>query len=218
MATNKPDFESTYGAPFTAVHRQFRSKIPLKQVRHPQEPTVVAQPCPSGTCRWDGRETSYFEWLGAGIYSTDLRSSIHTVRPHFLHELYFGFGERFFYSCAWTHSRKCCPSCGPGEFRIALRGKELRLMAVIEQGNFAGCLLIPEDVCRHSGSARACRSGAFDGILEVGIGRRLIALMGRTSFTLEVALWQGGLPVDVLPRASSLEIRVLYLRLARPAQ
>jgi hypothetical protein len=216
MATNKPDFESTYGAPFRAVHRRFGSKTPASAVRRHPEPTVVAQPLAYLNVQVDGRETSYFEWLGSGIYSTDLRGSILNVQPHFLHELHFGFGDRFFYLRVNAFP-EMLPKLQDCEFRIALRGSnELRLMVVIEKGNFAGCLLDMEDVCILG--LHELVEVAFDKILEVGIGRRLIALMGQTSFTLEVALWRGGLPADVLPRASSLQVRLGTDAFAWPVQ
>lgn len=208
MATNKPDFESTYGSPLTEVPGQFRSKIPPRPLRDrpgaAPEPPFLAQPLAYVTVQVDGRETSYFEWLGAGIYSTDPRRGTHNIRPYFLHELHFGFGERFFYVRVdafpeMLHKLREC------EFRIMLRGsKELRLIVVIEGGKFAGCLLDTEDVCILG--PHEFVQAAFDRILEVGIGRRLIALIGQTPLKLEVALWRGGLPADTLPREGSLEV------------
>jgi hypothetical protein len=59
---------------------------------------------------------------------------------------------------------------------------------------------------------------AFDKILEVALGRRLIALAGQTSLTLEVALWYAGLPLDLLPREISLEVKLGVDAFAWPVQ
>ena len=207
MATHKVDFESTPVSPLTEVPRGFRSKTPRRPLGHRRgpspEPAFIAQPLAYLNVQVDGRENSYFEWLGAGIYSTDLRRSTPT-QSHFLRELRFGFGENFFYlrvdSFPETlHKLRDC------EFRIMLRGnKNLRLMVVIEQGKFVGSLLDTEDVCILG--PHELVQAAFDRILEVGIGRRLVALIGQAPFTVEVALLRGGLPADVLPREGSLEV------------
>jgi len=47
---------------------------------------------------------------------------------------------------------------------------------------------------------------ACDRILEVSVARKLLRLGQRNSFSLVIALWEGGLPVDLLPAEGSLEV------------
>jgi hypothetical protein len=47
---------------------------------------------------------------------------------------------------------------------------------------------------------------AFERILEVSVNRSEINLKGQKTLRLGVALWHGGLPVDVLPAEGFLEI------------
>jgi hypothetical protein len=47
---------------------------------------------------------------------------------------------------------------------------------------------------------------SFDRILEVAIRRSEVNLKGQTKLKLGVALWHGGLPVDVLPAEGYLEV------------
>jgi hypothetical protein len=47
---------------------------------------------------------------------------------------------------------------------------------------------------------------SFDRILEVAIYRGELNLKGQTKLKLGVALWHGGLPVDVLPAEGFLEV------------
>jgi hypothetical protein len=47
---------------------------------------------------------------------------------------------------------------------------------------------------------------AFDRILEVAIHRDQLDLKGQTELKLGVALWHGGLPVDVLPAEGFLDV------------
>jgi hypothetical protein len=58
------------------------------------------------------------------------------------------------------------------------------------------CLLNPKSVAE----------AAFDRILEVAIQRSEVSLKGHTKLRLGVALWHGGLPVDVLPAGGFLEV------------
>ena len=53
---------------------------------------------------------------------------------------------------------------------------------------------------------RENRKPAFDRILEVSVKRDQIDLKGQKSLRLGVALWHGGLPVDVLPAEGFLEV------------
>jgi hypothetical protein len=166
--------------------------------------------------RVDGHETSYFEWLGAGIYCADERCAAQNCRSQTLQELHYGFSERFFYLRV---------DALPGllselrnfEFRISLRGsEELRLLVAVEEGNFAGCLLDTEDLCILG--PHELVEVAFDKILEVAIGRRLLRLAGQTSLMLNVALWRCGLPAEFLPLDSSLEVKLGTDAFAWPAE
>jgi hypothetical protein len=42
--------------------------------------------------------------------------------------------------------------------------------------------------------------------LEVSVAKQMLLLGNRKSLSLGVALWEGGLPVDVLPAEGMLEI------------
>ena len=58
------------------------------------------------------------------------------------------------------------------------------------------CLLRPETFV----------SAAYGNILEVGFSRTLFDLSGRKGLLLNVAIWQSGMPVDVLPLEGMLEV------------
>ena len=49
---------------------------------------------------------------------------------------------------------------------------------------------------------------AFETILEVAIHKDLFDLRGATRLRLGVALWHGGLPVDVLPAEGILDVQL----------
>jgi len=64
----------------------------------------------------------------------------------------------------------------------------------VEKGRV--CLLNPKNVAQ----------AAFERILEVSVDRSELSLKGQKTLRLGVALWHGGLPVDVLPAEGFLEI------------
>jgi hypothetical protein len=51
-------------------------------------------------------------------------------------------------------------------------------------------------------------SAAYDKIIEVSLARELFDLKNRKSLLLSAALWEGGLPIDVLPIDGMLELNL----------
>jgi len=93
------------------------------------------------------------------------------------------------------------------EFRITIgAAEEINIVAKLVRGHLQEfavekgrlCLLNPQTVAEAS----------FDRILEVAIHRSEIDLKGQSMLKLGVALWHGGLPVDVLPAEGYLEVRL----------
>ena len=80
------------------------------------------------------------------------------------------------------------------ETRITLSVDQGRLGCIVEQGGV--CLLHPETML----------SAAYGKIIEISLARELFDLRGRRELLLSVALWSGGLPVDVLPVEGMLGI------------
>jgi len=62
------------------------------------------------TVKIDGRESNYFEWLGAGLYATDRRQSAMHGRAYVLGDLHYGFGPESFY-LRWIRYPRLWPKC-----------------------------------------------------------------------------------------------------------
>ncbi len=84
--------------------------------------------------------------------------------------------------------------------------QELRVVVRLEEGRVSGYLVESKDLCV-LGPDDMVRV-AFDRILEVSVAREMIQLGDRKSISLGVALWEGGLPVDLLPTEGMLEIQL----------
>jgi hypothetical protein len=66
----------------------------------------------------------------------------------------------------------------------------------VEKGNV--CLLNPKELVE----------AAYQKHLEVAVNRDLLELKGMTRFTVGVALWHGGLPIDVLPAEGFFDVQL----------
>ena len=152
----------------------------------------------------DGRETSYFEWLGAGLYSADLQESAMHGRTHHLHELRYGFDrETLFLRVDWIAGalqelREC-------EFHLRVKAAiEVVVIVEVQAGKIIGHSVEQAGMCLLAGKEKV--NAALDSILEVSIPRELVPLSGNNSLEVGVALWHGGLPVDVLPAQGTLPV------------
>ena len=139
----------------------------------------------------DGRESSYFEWLGAGSYATDRRTSAMHGREYVLGDFYYGFGPSQFFLRVDPIAEAIAEM---SDFQLRLTmwdSRETRITLGVDQGRFdyiveqgGVCLLHPESVLRRL-MARSLRfrSSANSSIYAAA-----------ASCSLSVALWSGGLP------------------------
>ena len=212
-----PEHSSAYDAEFDALYRRHLTQIYvalgaeapatlLQPIKRKPERAFVVAPSAYLSVQVNGRESSYFEWLGAGLYSADRQSGALHGRSYFLHELHYGFDEGNLYvrvdsfPKALLELREC-------ELRLTLRAtEELRVTARLEQGRLVGWDVTRNDV--RVSRRREKVSVAFDQILEVRVARGLLNLGQQASLPISVALWRGGLPVDVLPAEGWLEVKL----------
>jgi hypothetical protein len=206
---NDAEFDALYRKHLTAVYLALGQVAP-EELANPikRQPEHAVQLAPSGFLHItvDGRDTSYFEWLSAGLYSPERRGGSMHGRMFYLHELRYGFEEDRF-SVRVDAFFETLSELEDPEFRITIHGEEEVVIVVnLERGRMKEfavekgrvCLLNPKSVAE----------AAFDRILEVSIRREELNLKGKTKLRLGVALWHGGLPVDVLPAEGFLDINL----------
>jgi alpha-amylase/alpha-mannosidase (GH57 family) len=206
---NDAEFDALYRKHLTAVYIALGHVAPQELAKPiKRQPEHALQLAPVGILHVtvDGRDTSYFEWLHAGLYSPERRGGAMHGRTFYLRELRYGFEEERF--CVRVD---CFPEVlqelEDSEFRINIGGvDELTIVVKIERGRMKEfavekayfCLISPQTVAE----------AAFDRILEVAIHRSELNLKGQTRLKLGIALWHGGLPVDVLPAEGILEVNL----------
>ncbi len=197
---NDAEYDALYRKHLTQVYLALGLPAPdelAEPIKRKPERALVAPPAEFLHVRVDGRESSYFEWLGAGLYSADRRGGAMHGRAALLHELHYGFDERFLYIRVDLLSGALA-SLGDFEFHVTVRAEdELRIVAAVQHGKLVRYHLERDEACLPAPDERFL--AAFHHILEVAIGRELVRLGPRRSLSIGVALWQGGLPLDVLP-------------------
>jgi alpha-amylase/alpha-mannosidase (GH57 family) len=206
---NDAEFDALYRKHLTAVYLALGQVAPQELAKPiKRQPEHALQLPPTGFLKIsvDGRDTSYFEWLGAGLYSPERRGGAMHGRTFYLHELFYGFEpDRF---CVRVDPfLDLLGELEDSEFRITIGGaEEINIVVKLVRGHLQEfavekgrlCLLNPKTVAEAS----------FDRILEVAIRRSEIDLKGQTKLKLGVALWHGGLPLDVLPAEGFLEVHL----------
>jgi alpha-amylase/alpha-mannosidase (GH57 family) len=206
-SANDAEFDSLYRKHLTAIYSALGVPAPdalAHAIKRAPERARRDSPTAFLDVIVDGRESSYFEWLGAGLYATDRKGATMHGRSHVFGDLHYGFGERQFYlrvdplPDAFSEMQ---------EFQVRLTlwdAHETRITLKAEEGKLAGAVVERSGVCILQPDAVV--SAAFGRILEVSVARELFDLQGRRELLLSVALWKGGLPVDVLPAEGMLNI------------
>ena len=208
-SANDEEFDAFYRKLLTEAYLALGAVAPdvlAEPIKRQLERALVLPPSAHLSVKVDGRESSYFEWLGAGMYSSDRRSSAMHGRLLLLHELHYGFDDKRFYLRVDVFA-EALAELKDAEFRITLlAGQVLRVVVHLEKGRASSYLVESRDFCL-LGPDEAVQV-ACDKILEVSVAKEMLLLGERKSISLGVALWEGGLPVDMLPAEGLLEIEL----------
>jgi len=210
-----PEHASANDAEFDALYRKHLTEIynalgepPPAALAHPikRAPQRGRRELPTAylDVQVDGRESNYFEWLGAGLYATDRAGGAMHGRRCVLSEFYYGFApERF-----WLRVDPVPEAIAEmPEFQLRVTiwdSRETRVTLRIQDGKLAKSVVENGGICPLHPETLV--SAAYDKILEIGISKELFDLHERNGLLLSVAVWQAGLPVDVLPLEGMLEV------------
>src|SRR6202166_4808979 len=193
---NDAEFDALYRKHLTGVYLALGQVAPeelAKPIKRMPERAYQLYPSTFLKVKVDGVDSSYFEWLGAGVYSPERRGGSMHGRVFFLKKLRYGFeGERFVLRV------DCFPETiaelEDAEFRIVIGAKEEVAVVVktdrgrvkeyaVEKGRV--CLLNPKELVET----------AYQRHLELAVNRDVLQLKGGTKFTVGGALGHGGLPI-----------------------
>jgi alpha-amylase/alpha-mannosidase (GH57 family) len=206
---NDAEFDALYRKHLTAIYLALGQVAPeelAKPIKRKPEHAVQLAPTALLNIKVDGRDTSYFEWLGAGLYSPERRGGSMHGRIFYLHELRYGFEDGRF--CVRIDPFvEALSELEDPEFRITVGGAaEATIVVQLERGHVQSFAVERDRLCLLN--PKLVAEVAFERILEVAINKDQIDLAGQTNLRLGVALWHGGLPVDVLPAEGFLDVQL----------
>jgi alpha-amylase/alpha-mannosidase (GH57 family) len=208
-SANDAEFDAFYRKLLTEAYLALGAEAPdvlAEPIKRQPERALVLPPSAYLNVKVDGRESTYFEWMGAGLYSADRRSSSMHGRLLLLHELRYGFDDKHFHLRADVFA-EALAELRDAEFRITVRAEqELRVVVHLQEGRVSGYLVESRDLCL-LGPDEVVKV-ACDKILEVSVAKEMFILGRRKSILLGVAIWEGGLPVDLLPAEGLLEVQL----------
>jgi hypothetical protein len=206
-SVNDTEFDELYRKHLTEIYVALGEQAP-DALAHPikKAPERGRREAPESylDVRVDGRESSYFEWLGAGLYIRDSRGGTMHGRGRVLAELLYGFNESHFYLRV-DPVREAIAEIPDFQLRLTVwDSRETRITVRVAKSKFAGCILEQAGVCLLHPESLV--TAAYGKIIEVSMARELFDLRGRRALLLSVALWEGGLPIEVLPVDGMLEL------------
>ena len=216
---NDLEFDELYRKYLTTAYLALGQEAPAelgKPIKRAPEHALLLPPSEFLKIKVDGRDSSYFEWLGAGLCAPERRGTAMHGRVFYLRELRFGFGENAFFLRADVFPEGF-GALDEQEFRITVRGaEEMSVVARLSRGRLTEYSVEKNHVCLLD--SKTVAEVAFDRILEVALRRDALNLKGRTSLLVSVALWHGGLPVDLLPGQGQLEVKLGEENFAWPVE
>ena len=204
---NDAEFDALYRKHLTGIYLALGQVAPeelAKPIKRRPEHALKLAPAGVLKVKVDGRDTSYFEWLGAGLYSPERRGGSMHGRVFYLHELRYGFEEGRF--CVRIDPfPEALGELEDPEFRITIGGAdEVTIVVKLERGHLKEFAVEKDRLCLLN--PKSVAEVAFERVLEVAIKKDQINLEGQLRLKLGVALWHGGLPVDVLPAEGFLDV------------
>jgi len=166
-------------------------------------PTGLIQP------RIDGAVTNYFEWLGAGLYLPDPRSSSMHGTAGIWEALYYGFSAEALF-LRLDLSEAFLKDHPEFEVRVNVVDKSrIRIHASIRPGGLSGLNLWKNDepLLTPPGMATQLQV-AFHRIFELRLDYSLLGYETHQQVRLQVSIWANVLPLQVIPQEGWLSLKL----------
>jgi alpha-amylase/alpha-mannosidase (GH57 family) len=197
-SANRIEFDQLYRSHLANVYR-FLGLTPPEELSRPILRITARDERvpPTGSIHAviDGEVTSYFEWLGAGLYRVDERSGSMHGSKFLVRELHFGSdGESLFLRLDFQ----------PGT-EAELAGIEVRInLQSLDQGvtPYAATIRFDGAIARGPEPVEC----AFARVLEAKFPLGIAGVEGGGGLKFQLSLWQGGLPLDAVPRQGWIEL------------
>ena len=209
---NDEDFDLLYRKHLSNIYRLLGGSptdelaVPIKR---PRVRALTVAPSAQIHPTIDGRVTTYFEWMGAGLCQPDYRSgSMHGV-AQIVEALYYGYCEEAVY-LRMDLSETFLRDHPDFEIRINVKGESrVRLHAAISAGGvktvelWKGGVSLPVPL----GTDEQVEV-AFRQVFELRLDYGVLGVAPHERISLQGSIWFNGLPLQVLPQEGWLPLEL----------
>jgi hypothetical protein len=198
-SANREEFDQLYRSHLANVYR-FLNLMPPEELSRPILRVAIQaeQISPSGGIAptIDGEVSSYFEWMGAGVYRVDERSGSMHGKKFLVKEVQYGSdGGNLFVRVDFHQG-----------YEQEVLGMEVRFTAVGMDSGRSSQMTVAFD----HGGARAegiqsveCALGR---VLELEIPLGSIGVTPGRGVRFQLSIWESGLPMDAVPQQGWIEL------------
>jgi len=209
---NDEDFDLLYRKHLSNIYRLLGGSpsdelaVPIKR---PRAQAVVVAPSARIEPRVDGRVTTYFEWLGAGVYQPDYHSgSMHGV-AQLVEALYYGYSDKALYLRVDLSEafRRDHPEF---EVRVNLNGQSrAKLHATVTTAGVAAVEFLRggESVLVPLATGEQVQVACKD-VFELRLDFLVLGITPRDRIDLQVSIWVKELPLQVIPQEGWLGLEL----------
>ena len=209
---NDEQFDILYRKHLSNIYRLLGGSPPddlAVPIKRPRVHAVNVAPSGRIEPKVDGRVTTYFEWLGAGLYQPDYHSgSMHGVAP-MVEALYYGYSAKAVYlrvdlSETFIHDHP------DFEVRVSVDGdSRARLHSTVGAGGVTAVEFLKggESLLVPLGTGDQVKV-AFQQIFELRLDYSILGVTPHERINLQVSIWVNELPLQVIPQEGWLSLEL----------
>ncbi len=205
---NRVEFDQLYRSHLANVYR-FLGLNPPEELSRPILRMAVSamHVPPSGPIQpvIDGEVTSYFEWLGAGVYRVDERSGSMHGKKFLVREVHYGTdGDNLYLRVDFHRGSEQTISDMEARLNItAGRGVSSEITVRFDYGR---AKVTEMKLAGTREPARGAVEFGFKNILEARLSLDALGAQSSEPVRFQFSLWQGGLPMDAVPQQDWIEV------------
>jgi alpha-amylase/alpha-mannosidase (GH57 family) len=205
----RAEFDELYRSHLANVYRALGQAPPEELSRPILKHSVRAlHTPPTGPIRpvIDGQVTSYFEWLGAGVYRIDRRSGAMHGKRFLIQDFSYGSdGQNLYVRLDFDTS--ALASLTGTDAHLTLRPASEPSRTSFLSLRFSGGRVEAGEIrLADPRSEESAVEFAFHKVLEIRLSLRALAVSSGQSLGLQISLWKDGLPVDAIPQEGWLDL------------
>jgi len=210
-SANRTEFDQLYRSHLSNVYR-FLKLAPPEELSRPilrmALPEVHIEPQGPVKPVIDGEVTSYFEWIGAGIYRVDERSGSMHGKKFLVKEVQYGSEGANFFVRMDFHAG-CEQELAAIEGRLRVQPLENPSDSLVVLRFVPGGVEVAESTLAGKPAAGAAKpvECAFARVLEARLSLPALGVEPGRGLRFQFSLWQFGLPMDAVPQQGWLEMR-----------